>query len=227
MRLVRLRSALLGSSLSLAVAALAFGAVTLAPCPTASASVSIAVGWDALLKDADAVAVITPVESKSVWEGGRIYTYTRVKVDQGVAGDLGTGAEAWVRTMGGVVGKVGQLVDGEPVFVSGKSSLLFMRKFQAGAWEVSARAQGQYPIVLDASKVRKVIKNANVGMLFPPKPKVVAAATEPGVKVETAPAGPPAVKKIRLASEVIQDRPLDEVTRQIAADWKKAHPPAK
>jgi hypothetical protein len=102
-----------------------------------------------------------------------------------------------------------------------------MRKFQAGTWEVSARAQGQYPIVLDASKVRKVIKNANVGMLFPPKPKVVVAATEPGVKVEAAPAGPPAAQKIRLASEVIQDRPLDEVTRLIAADWKKAHPPAK
>ena len=84
----------------------------------AQASVSIAVGYDALVKDADSVGVVTPVESKSVWEEGRIYTYTRVKVEQGVAGELGTGAEGWVRTMGGVVGKIGQLVDGEPVFTT-------------------------------------------------------------------------------------------------------------
>ena len=96
----------------------------------AHASVSIAVGFDALVKDADSVGVVTPVESKTVWEDGRIYTYTRVKVDQGVAGELGTGADGWVRTMGGVVGKIGQLVDGEPVFTTDKSSLVFLRKFE-------------------------------------------------------------------------------------------------
>ena len=73
----------------------------------AAASVSIAVGFEMLVKDADAVAVITPAESQSIWEDGRIYTYTKVKVDQGVAGDVGPGADGWVRTMGGVVGKIG------------------------------------------------------------------------------------------------------------------------
>jgi hypothetical protein len=68
----------------------------------AQASVSIAIPFDALVKDADSVGIATPVESKSVWEDGRIYTYTRLKVEQGVAGELGTGAEGWVRTMGGV-----------------------------------------------------------------------------------------------------------------------------
>jgi len=79
-------------------------------------------------------------------EDGRIYTYTHVKIEQGVAGELGTGAESWVRTMGGVVGKIGQMVDGEPIFTSGKSSLLFMRKFKAsGTWEISARARASTP----------------------------------------------------------------------------------
>jgi hypothetical protein len=219
MRLLRL------TLLSLSLAGAPALATLLVP-TDARASVSIAVGFDALVKDADSVVVITPVESKSVWEDGRIYTYTRVKVDQGVAGDLGTGAEGWVRTMGGVVGKIGQLVDGEPVLVGGKQSLLFLRKFQTGGtFEVSARAQGQYPVVLDdASKVRKVIKSANVGVLFPPKGKDVAEAT---VHPESAgPASPQTVEaaKIRLASEVIHDRPLDEVARDIAAAWKKAHP---
>jgi len=195
----------------------------------AQASVSIAVAFDALVKDADSVGVATPLESKCVWEDGRIYTYTRLKVEQGVAGELGTGAEGWVRTMGGVVGKIGQMVDGEPVFTTGKSSLLFMRKFKAsGTWEVSARAQGQYPVLVDETlKTRKVIRSAAVGVLFPPR---VTAEAVTGADLKTQSVGAtqaatdPA-KPLRLAGEVIHDRPLDEVARDIASSWKKLHPP--
>jgi hypothetical protein len=210
---------------SLLAALLAGASVSTVLVPTdARASVSIAVAFDALVKDADSVGVVTPVESKSVWEEGRIYTYTRVKVEQGVAGELGTGSESWVRTMGGVVGKIGQLVDGEPVFTPNKSSLVFMRKFKTrgpgesvnvpGQWEVSARAQGQYPVVLsdnvtDTSRGRRVMRSSAIGVLLPPK------TPSPTDTVATVP---------RLAGEVIHDRPLDDVTREIATAWKKAHP---
>jgi hypothetical protein len=198
----------------------------------AQASVSIAVGFDALVKDADAVGVVTPVESKTVWEEGRIYTYTRVKVDQGVAGELGTGAEGWIRTMGGVVGKIGQLVDGEPVLTTSKPSLLFMRKFKtSGTWEVSARAQGQYPIVVDDSikdtaKARRVIRSNAVGVLLPPKSPTEAVPTKSGETTTGPTTGPTAeaLPKARLAGEVLHDRPLEDVTREIAAAWKKLHP---
>src|SRR4051812_8728380 len=122
---------LLRTSLLAVLLPLAPVAATLVPTDV-QASVSIAVAYDALVKDADSIGVAMPVESKSVWEDGRIITYTRVKIDQGVAGELGTGAEGWVRTMGGVVGKIGQMVDGEPVLSTGKPSLLFMRKFKTG-----------------------------------------------------------------------------------------------
>ncbi|MBS2020433.1 MAG: hypothetical protein JST00_46680 [Deltaproteobacteria bacterium] len=191
----------------------------------AHASVSIAVGFEALVKDADAVGVVTPVEAKSVWEDGRIYTYTKVKVDQSVAGDVGTGSEGWVRTMGGVVGKIGQMVDGEPVLTVGKPSLLFLRSFkQGGTWQVSARAQGQFPVLIDdTTKIRKVIRSANVGVLYPPK---IRPAAEPNGSSQTL--DPRAVSeewKPRLAGEVLHDRPLDDVTREIATTWKKLHPP--
>lgn len=216
--------------------------VTGALAPTdAHASVSIAVAYDALVKDADAVGVATPVETKSVWEDGRIYTYTRVKIDQGVAGALTTGNDGWVRTMGGVVGKIGQMVDGEPVFTSGKPTLVFLRKFKdGGTWEVSARAQGQYPIVSDETgKVRKVTRSAAVGVLYPPKalPVQPGPVTAPagGVSTKSATADPstPATPvagatdvKVRLAGEVLHDRPLDEVAKDIAATWKRLHPAA-
>lgn len=217
---------------SLLAASIALGSVAGVLVPTdAQASVSIAIGYDQLVKDADSVAVMTPLESKSVWEDGRIYTYTRLKVEQGVAGDLGTGSEGWVRTMGGVVGKIGQMVDGEPVFTTGKSSLLFLRKFQAsGTFEVSARAQGQYPIVIatDAQKTRKVVRSGAVGVLYPPKTTAAAAgtagtATGATPQAFTAPAPTDSTVAVKLAGEALHDRPFDDVAREIAASWRTLH----
>ena len=227
----------------LAAALIALPALAVFTPSDARASVSIAVGYEALVKDADAVGVVTPVESKTVWEEGRIVTYTRVLVDQGVAGDLGTGGGVWVRTLGGVVGKIGQLVDGEPVFTATKPSLVFLRKFKGtGTWEVSARAQGQYPIVIDGSHdgntpksiaQRRVMRAGSVGLLLPPKaaPAAPAAPSTPDAKAgEVAKIDPTGaaerVAQLRapaLAGEVLHDRPLDEVTRDIAATWKKLH----
>ncbi len=219
MRLLR------ASLFSICLAAASAGG-TLVP-RDAHASVSIAVGFDALVKDADAgVAIVTPTESKSVWEGGRIITYTKVKVDQAVAGELSTGQEGWVRTMGGVVGKIGQLVDGEPVLSPNKQSLLFLRKFTtSGTYEVSARAQGQFPVITDeTSKARKLVRSSNVGVLFPPKgvkpTEVQAGAVGPQAQTQA----PEGTEKIRLASEVIHDRAVDDAVKEIAAAWKKAHP---
>lgn len=196
----------------------------------AAASVSIAVAFDNLVQNADAVAVITPGEQTSVWEDGRIYTYTKVRVDRGVAGDLGAGADGYVRTMGGVVGKIGQSVDGEAVFVKDKPSFVFLRKFKAGGvFEVAARAQGQYPIVIDEkTKLRRLIRSTAVGMLLPPKP--VAAPQGPQVSGGVEPQSAPRpimteVMKIRLAQEVMHDKPLEDVTREVSAAWKRLHPP--
>jgi hypothetical protein len=200
----------------------------------ASASVSIAVGFDALVKDADAVVVITPNEAQSVWEDGRIYTYTKVKVDQGVAGDLGAGADGWVRTMGGVVGKIGQMVDGEPVFQTGKPSLLFLRKFKENTvFEVSARGQGQYPIKIDeTTHLKRLIKSAHGGLIIPPKPPANAAGQSGQVQTQSViPNQSPGAsldltkQPLRLAQDVLHERSFDEATREISAAWKRTHPP--
>jgi hypothetical protein len=204
--------------------------------PSASASVSIAVGFDALVKDADAVAIVVAQDAKSVWEDGRIVTYTRVKVEQSVAGDLGTGAEGWVRTLGGTVGRIGQLVDGEPNLSPTKPALVFLHKFKSTTtWEVSARAQGHFPIVADeASKTKKLLRAANVGVLLPPKPTTAEAATagaagqlqsqsqttSPQRATAAAAVGPGSVK---LASEILHERALDEAVREIATTFRRLH----
>jgi len=207
-------------ALILGLGALAFPLVA----PTdAAASVSIAVGFENLVKDADAVAVITPGEHQCVWEDGKIITYTKVHVDQGVAGDVG-GADTWVRTRGGVVGQIGQLVDGEPVLTEDKPSLLFLRKFKTGGiYEVSARAQGQYPLKIDeATKAKRIVRAGSVGMILPPKNEV----TKPIGPIQPQSTTTQAVA-VRLALEVLHDKPLDDMAREIATTWKRLHLPAK
>ena len=209
-----LRTSLLAAVLAGLAGASASGVLV----PTdAQASVSIAVAFDALVKDADTVGVVTPVESKSVWEEGRIYTYTRVKVEQGVAGELGTGSEGWVRTMGGVVGKIGQLVDGEPVFTREQVVARVHAEVQAvGARGRSRRARrastrsSSTTRIKDTSQRRRVIRSGAVGVLLPPKtPSPTETVTAgppaaPGTTTKTDPNGATAeaTPKARLAGEV-------------------------
>src|SRR5512135_1138716 len=114
--------------------------------PAARASVSFTVVLDALVQESNAACVVTPVEAKSVWESGRIYTYTRVRVERTFGGSVAVGSEVWVQTMGGSVGDIGQLVDGEAVLNPGKTSLLFLKTAPTG-YVVTARGQGQFPVV--------------------------------------------------------------------------------
>jgi hypothetical protein len=176
---------------------------------SARASVSIAVGWDALLHESNASAVVTPVETLSVWEDGRIYTYTRVRVDRALAGELTTGSEAWVRTMGGVVGKIGQAVEGEAVLAPGRSSLVFLHAGpaeQPTTYEVTARGQGQFPLVTDATRGAMVVRSTASGVIVVPR-----AATTLG--------------NARLAADVIHGRAVEDVARDVAVAWGSAHAP--
>jgi hypothetical protein len=177
-------------------------------CPDdAPASVSIAVTWESLLHESTAAVLVTSIDSRPVWENGRIYTYTRVHVDRSVAGDLGENSDAWVRTMGGVVGKVGQIVEGEAAFAPGESSLLFVHPGPVGAFVVTARGQGQFPLARDPTLPPRIIKSYSVGMLVAPR---VTRTAQGGAS-------------IRLAAEVLHDRPIEEAAAEVASAWGATH----
>jgi hypothetical protein len=188
--------------LALAAPALA----VLVPAP-AEASVSLAVTWDGLIGESTGAAIATAVESRPVWEGGRIYTYTRVRVERSVAGALSAGPEGlWVRTMGGIVGDIGQQVEGEAVLAPGAPSLLFLHPGPTGAFEVTARGQGQFPIVTTPSQAPRVVRNGSMGLLLPRRVPV--------------PLLPP-----RLAADVLHNRTVDDAVREVADAWSRVHGP--
>jgi hypothetical protein len=187
------------------------------PAGSARASISIALAFDALVHDSNAVGVMTPVEQRAVWEDGRIVTYTRVHVDEAVAGDLKSGDETWIASLGGIVGDVGQTVDGEPPLHVGRPSLLFLRPDHSpGVRVVTARAQGCFSIRVDASTKERRFQTSNgMGMLLPPKTGARGRSpSEPGGLAAAAQ---------RTAAEVIADRPANDVVREIAAAWGRLH----
>jgi hypothetical protein len=173
----------------------------------ARASVSVAVSWEDLLHESTAAVMVTPLEAQSVWESDRIYTYTRVHIERVLAGELTPGGEVLVRTMGGVVGPTGQLVEGEAVLSRGEASLLFVHTLPgrpAGTFVVTARGQGQFPLVADPGTPPHLVRSNTMGALV--RPRVLGPARS----------GP-------FAADVVHGRVVDDVARDVVSAWSRTH----
>jgi hypothetical protein len=199
----------------LLLAGAALGSASLAS--NANASVSIAVLFDDLVAESSSVDVVTPLEARAVWENGRIYTYTRVHVDNAIAGAAGTGSDVWVQTLGGEVGDVGQMVEGEPNLLVGKPFLVFLRPGPSGTYWVTARAQGQFVVRTEgtgAASQLHLMKSGAVGAILAPRPDAISFAQR------RAPAFPIAAVP---AADALHERTLDDATKDIRAAWTRTH----
>jgi hypothetical protein len=91
-----------------------------------------------------------PVSSRSEWAwtagAQRIVTRTRLRVEEGIAGQVAAGQELEVTTLGGTVGDVAQLVLGEAQLKLGESALFFLAPLEQG-YRLVGRSQGHYPLV--------------------------------------------------------------------------------
>ena len=130
----------------------------------ARASLDVTVSLADLARWSSAVAVVTTLDGQSEWEGGRIVTLSRVRIDAVVAGGASS-SELLVRTLGGTIGDVAQRVDGEPKLVPGRRCLLFLQRFEDGVFGVSARAQGQFEVRRDESGRAFLAESAGLGTL--------------------------------------------------------------
>jgi hypothetical protein len=104
----------------------------------------------ALVARSERVIVLRPLESYShyVTLGGRrsIVTDTRVAVEQVVAKQPPQQDELLIRTLGGRVGRIGEIVHGQAELEAGGLSLAFLKQDAQGAHWVMGMAQGHYPI---------------------------------------------------------------------------------
>ena len=97
-----------------------------------------------------------PLEAYSEWtrigDQKRIVTYTRVRVDETLVGD--GDSELLVRTLGGTVGNIGQVVHGEAELMLNEDCVAFLMPTREGVLGVTAMAQGHYPLASDQSGAR-------------------------------------------------------------------------
>lgn len=81
-----------------------------------------------------------------------------------------------VRTLGGTVGEVAQLVPGEAVLTKGSSHLLFLDEGSGdGIFRVAAMAQGQYLVSTDEKGVRTLRPSPGLDVVVNPTQSAVAA----------------------------------------------------
>lgn len=176
--------------------ALAAAAATL-PSPghrgEAQAGVSILMTLDELVASSARVVLAQPVERTSRWEvlggGKRIVTYTRLVVDEPIAGagpTEGRADEVWVRTLGGAVDGVGQHVSGEASFTLGERSLVFLERASDGAAVVAGMAQGHYRLA-EVEGAIVLRPSPDAGTLLPRRgPSIAAREVLAGARLDRA-----------------------------------------
>jgi hypothetical protein len=92
-------------------------------------------------------------ESASTWEHSsksrRIVTTTRIEVQQSLDGRAPTDSHLYVRTLGGKVGEIGQIVHGEAELHRDKSAVFFLHEAIDGAYRITAMSQGHFGLIPD------------------------------------------------------------------------------
>lgn len=146
----------------------------------AGASISRAVRLEQLVERSRHVMVGEPLDAYSVWEviGGRkhIVSYTRVRAHELLVGADPDADEVLVRTLGGRVGKLGELVHGEARLQVGSRSVLFVMPV-GDTLGVTAMAQGHYPLRRDGAAVDRLERS----------PAAVELLNEAGAAVQRLP----------------------------------------
>jgi hypothetical protein len=111
----------------------------------------------------------TATDAYSRWETvgktRRIVTYVRLEVTQPIDGRPPPETSLMVRTLGGRVGDLGQLVHGEARFELGAASVIFVSPDTDGVLGITAMAQGHYPLQLGADDIPRLNPSPNMPTL--------------------------------------------------------------
>ena len=155
-------------------------AATLACASAAHATTARAVSLPDLVRRSSRIARVTPLDSFARTEdiGGarHIVTYSRLRIDDSIHG-AGGGSETLVRTLGGRVADLGEIVHGEAELVLNQTSLVFLMLDPDGVELVTAMAQGHYPVAIDGAGTPRLRLNRNMPHLVGSSASAVAQLT--------------------------------------------------
>ncbi len=120
----------------------ALGVFLLAAALPANAAVAVPVSVEDLARGSDAVVRGRVARVTSRWIGRRIFSFA--EVDAATVWRGSSQSRVTVITPGGVVGNIGQQVDGAASFGEGEEVVLFLARAEGGAFRVAGLRQGKF-----------------------------------------------------------------------------------
>jgi hypothetical protein len=140
-------------------------AATMASASAAQATTARAVSLPDLVRRSTRIARATSLDSFARTEdigGGRhIVTYSRLRIDDSIQGASGD-SEILVRTLGGTLGDLGEIVHGEAQLALNETCVVFLTRDPDGVELVTAMAQGHYPLAVDRAGTPRLSLSRNM-----------------------------------------------------------------
>jgi hypothetical protein len=141
------------------------GLLTASVTKPAAATVVRSVSLPKLVQSSRRIVVMTALVSDCHFEElgrrRRIVTDTRVRIEEYVAKGPGSDSELMVRTLGGSVGRLGELVHGQARLAIGETCVAFLLQGPDGLHYVNAMAQGHYPLASEAT-TRRLLRSPDM-----------------------------------------------------------------
>jgi hypothetical protein len=126
----------------------------------AGASVVRALSLSELVHTSRVTCVGTAVDAFGRWEtigrSERIVTYSLIRVEHTIDGRSAPSREVMVRTLGGRVDDIGQVVPGEATLRMNEPATVFLQDLTKDLFAVTAMAQGHYPLIADDKGVKRL-----------------------------------------------------------------------
>jgi len=155
-------------------------AATLVSASSAHATTARAVSLADLVRRSSRIARVTPLDnfarSEDIGGTRHIVTYSRLRIDDSIHGPSGD-SETLVRTLGGRVGDLGEIVHGEAELALDETCLVFLMPDSNGVELVTAMAQGHYPVSLDGAGTPRLRSSRNIPHLLGGQTSAVAQLT--------------------------------------------------
>ena len=154
----------------------------------ARASLSRGLKLTELVAQSAHTVVATALDAHSDWVliGGkrRIVTDTRIRIEETLAGKPPAQNEMEVRVLGGIVGDLGERVDGQAELVLGEPAVAFLMPISPVLAYVTGAAQGHYRLLADAQKLLRLRASPHLPLLL--RPEESAAAVLAGTTLDQA-----------------------------------------
>ena len=123
---------------------------------SASATTMVRLSVDDLTWIADAVVVAEVEQQQVVSERGYQYTWSALRVDEALKGDIEPGDVLAVRSLGGALGRERTTVPSAAHYTPGERVVTFLELSPAG-WRTVGMTQGKYTLVVEPDTGRDVI----------------------------------------------------------------------